>query len=239
MLQKHDSLCVAKEYGTFPLSRVVQWSRRRSGCCCKYMCARGNCQHFCTDARESIRQVRVNSLVRIANRPMMSGKSTSWQNATLPTLQEAHCNFVRPHRNKFVLAPHFTPLDSVNPRRHVHRTERASNVNSHSCDCFPGFQETERRCVEILDHCGRGGFIGNQKLAANETPADWRSCTLPGLRRPFRDYGGSWSFRTCGGLPRGIAVLGDRRPFSTNFGTMVVPLVAKDTQLPWPEAAFP
>ena len=28
MLQKHDSLCVAKECGTFPLSRMVQWSRR-------------------------------------------------------------------------------------------------------------------------------------------------------------------------------------------------------------------
>ena len=28
MLQKHDSLCVAKEGGTFPLSRTVQWSRR-------------------------------------------------------------------------------------------------------------------------------------------------------------------------------------------------------------------
>ena len=28
MLQKHDSLCVAKECGTFPLSCVIQWSRR-------------------------------------------------------------------------------------------------------------------------------------------------------------------------------------------------------------------
>ena len=36
---------------------------------------------------------------------------------------------------------------------HVHRTGRASNVNSHNCDCNPEFQETEndeRRCVEIL-----------------------------------------------------------------------------------------
>ena len=28
--------------------------------------------------------------------------------------------------------------------------------------------------------------------------------------------GGSWSFRVCGGLPRGVAVLGDRRPFRRN-----------------------
>ena len=28
--------------------------------------------------------------------------------------------------------------------------------------------------------------------------------------------GGSWSFRACGGLPRGVAVLGDRRPFRRN-----------------------
>ena len=36
---------------------------------------------------------------------------------------------------------------------HVHRTERASMVNSHSCDCNPGFQETvvdEKRYVEML-----------------------------------------------------------------------------------------
>ena len=35
---------------------------------------------------------------------------------------------------------------------HVHRTDRASSVNSHSCDCNPGFQETvvdEKRCVEM------------------------------------------------------------------------------------------
>ena len=32
MLQKNDSLCVAKEYGTFPLSRMVQW---RSGKSCE------------------------------------------------------------------------------------------------------------------------------------------------------------------------------------------------------------
>ena len=28
--------------------------------------------------------------------------------------------------------------------------------------------------------------------------------------------GGSWSFRACGGLPRGFPVLGDRRPFRRN-----------------------
>ena len=55
---------------------------------------------------------------------------------------------------------------------------------------------------------------------------------------PFRVYGGSWSFRASGGLPRGVAVLGDRRP-SRQILTIVVVLVAKDTQLPWPEAALP
>ena len=38
------------------------------------------------------------------------------------------------------------------------------------------------------------------------------SCSLPGLRRPFRGVRGSWSFRLCGGLPRDVAILGDRRP---------------------------
>ena len=40
----------------------------------------------------------------------------------------------------------------------------------------------------------------------------WFSCSLPGLRRPFRGVRGSWSFRLCGGLPRDVAILGDRRP---------------------------
>ena len=35
------------------------------------MCARGNCQHFCTDGRESNRQVHVNSLVRVADSRML------------------------------------------------------------------------------------------------------------------------------------------------------------------------
>ena len=58
-----------------------------------------------------------------------------------------------------------------------------------------------------------------------------KGCTLPGLRRPFR------------GVRRVMVVPCLRRPasrsrrpwrppaFSTNFGTMGVPLVAKDTQL--------
>ena len=36
---------------------------------------------------------------------------------------------------------------------HVHRTGRASNVNSHNCDCNPESQKTvvdETRCVEML-----------------------------------------------------------------------------------------
>ena len=37
-----------------------------------------------------------------------------------------------------------------------------------------------------------------------------------GLRRPFRDCGGSWSFRTYGGLPR-IVVFWRPRAFSTDF----------------------
>ena len=44
------------------------------------------------------------------------------------------------------------------------------------------------------------------ELAAKETAAAG-SCSLPGLRRPFRRVRGSWSFRVCGGLPRGLAVL--------------------------------
>ena len=35
MLQEHHSVCVAKECGTFPLSRMVQWSQRNRDVCVK------------------------------------------------------------------------------------------------------------------------------------------------------------------------------------------------------------
>ena len=56
-------------------------------------------------------------------------------------------------------------------------------------------------------------FSVNQNWQQVDTAADWISCSLPGLRWSFRGVRGSWSFRFCGGLPRGVAVLGDRRPF--------------------------
>ena len=52
----------------------------------------------------------------------------------------------------------------------------------------------------------------NQNWQQVETAASWKSCSLTGLRRPFRGVRGSWSFRLYGGLPRGVAVLCDRRP---------------------------
>ena len=52
----------------------------------------------------------------------------------------------------------------------------------------------------------------NQNWQQVETAADWISCSLTGLMRPFRGVRGSVSFRLYGGLPRGVAVLGDRRP---------------------------
>ena len=42
----------------------------------------------------------------------------------------------------------------------------------------------------------------------------------PGRRRPFRRMRKSWSFRLCGGLPRGVAVLGDRRPMLSCICTL-------------------
>ena len=52
----------------------------------------------------------------------------------------------------------------------------------------------------------------NQNWQQVETAASWKSCSLTGLRRPFRGVRGSWSFRLYGGLPRGVAVLCDRWP---------------------------
>ena len=62
-------------------------------------------------------------------------------------------------------------------------------------------------------------FLGSPRVISREpeTAADWISCSLLGLRRPFRVYGGSWLFRACRGLPRGVAVLGVRRPFRRNL----------------------
>ena len=57
-------------------------------------------------------------------------------------------------------------------------------------------------------------FLVNQNGQQVETAAGWISCILTGLRRPFRGVrGGQRSFRLCGGLPRGSALLGDRQPF--------------------------
>ena len=56
-------------------------------------------------------------------------------------------------------------------------------------------------------------FSVNQNGQQVETAAGWISCSLTGLRRPFRGVRGSRSFRLSSGLPRGSALLGDRRPF--------------------------
>ena len=58
----------------------------------------------------------------------------------------------------------------------------------------------------------QGALSVNQNRQQVESAASWKSCTLTGLRRPFRGVRGSWSFRLYGGLPRGVAVLCDRRP---------------------------
>ena len=58
----------------------------------------------------------------------------------------------------------------------------------------------------------QGALSVNQNWQQVETAASWKSCSLTGLRRPFRGVLGSWSFRLYGGLPRGVAVLCDRRP---------------------------
>ena len=55
-------------------------------------------------------------------------------------------------------------------------------------------------------------FSVNQNWQQVESAASWKSCSLTGLRRPFRGVRGSWSFRLHGGLPRGVAVFCDRRP---------------------------
>ena len=58
----------------------------------------------------------------------------------------------------------------------------------------------------------QGALSVNQNWQQVETAASWKSCSLTGLRRPFRGARGSWLFRLYGGLPRGVAVLCDRRP---------------------------
>ena len=58
----------------------------------------------------------------------------------------------------------------------------------------------------------QGALSVNQNWQQVETAASWKSCSVTGLRRPFRGVRGSWSFRLYGGLPRGVAVLCDRRP---------------------------
>ena len=55
-----------------PASTDAELYSERQRTACKLilpesMCACGNCQHICTDGRESQRQVRVNSPVRVAN----------------------------------------------------------------------------------------------------------------------------------------------------------------------------
>ena len=62
-------------------------------------------------------------------------------------------------------------------------------------------------------------FSVNQNWQQVETAASWKSCSLTGLRRPFRGVRGSWSFRLYGDLPRGVAVLCDRRPMLSCFCT--------------------
>ena len=70
-----------------------------------------------------------------------------------------------------------------------------------------------------------------------ETAASWKSCSLPGLRRPFRGVRESWSFRLYGGLPRDVAELGDLRPVLS----CIAHLCRKDPRRPsnWTFVAVP
>ena len=58
----------------------------------------------------------------------------------------------------------------------------------------------------------QGALSVNQNWQQVKPAASWKSCSLTGLRRPFRGVRGPWPFRLYGGLPRGVAVLCDRRP---------------------------
>ena len=73
----HDSLCVAKEFGTFPLSRIVQRSRRRSGCRYKYLSPWIHTVKWC-EVRRECEFVPVGSLPVSSRRsPAVSGASRS------------------------------------------------------------------------------------------------------------------------------------------------------------------
>ena len=45
----------------------------------------------------------------------------------------------------------------------------------------------------------------------------WYAAACLAWGGPSAVFGGSWSFRACGGLPRGVAVLGDRQPLRRNL----------------------
>ena len=107
---------------------------------------------------------------------------------------------------------------------HVHRTERASVVNSHSCDCDPGFQETEvdeRRCGEIL-------AIAVVLSGGYGTCVSWRSHPLC-PRQPKSVTSDLW---------RQVWPL-HRRPFGKpELATDGNCSIMDKLQLAWPEAAL-
>ena len=126
---------------------------------------------------------------------------------------------------------------------HVHRTERASMVNSHSCDCDPGFQErsTERRCVEILTIV--------VVLVAGDTQLAWPEAALP---RYAAGHGRSVLAAACLAVSRYLATAGlldgtqlhgtparrdiPRRPSNQTF--VAVPKLKRNTSRRPPSALF-
>ena len=69
-----------------------------------------------------------------------------------------------------------------------------------------------------ISHCGGVVSEGNQNWQQVETAADWISCSLPGLRRPFR--GVRRVVVPCLRRPASrLSLLGDRRPFRRNWAT--------------------
>ena len=83
--------------------------------------------------------------------PEVSGASRFAKEVLFPDIIGGFATLPR----EFTLTCLFDPSEmlTIATCTHVHRTGRESNVNSHSCDCYPGFQETvvdEKRFVEML-----------------------------------------------------------------------------------------
>ena len=82
---------------------------------------------------------------------------------------------------------------------HVHRTERASMVNSQSCDCDPGSGKVdgEKVCGNI-DHCGGVSCVDKLQLA-------WPEAALP---RYAAGHGPSVLAAACLAVSRYLATAG-------------------------------